>query len=80
MLQYPNNVVNETPIHIHFVFYKRNRDFKVSDYKNKRGRLRNDFFEKFDDEKKQSCFNYMLKIGNYVDDSQELVEYGEIFS
>lgn len=78
MLKYENETLLDRPNHIHFVVKKKDKSFSMTDYKRKIGGNVNDYFKRFDLEKKRDCFDYMLKRGKYEDTTQFVVDWGFI--
>jgi hypothetical protein len=75
MLKYGNVNLYDRPNHIHFVIKRKDKKRKIWDYKLKiRGNL--DFsIVRFDKERKRDCFDYMLKMGKYRDDTQRAIDW-----
>lgn len=68
--------------HIHWVFYIKNENFNINEYKK---RLRNvgfksrhQDFDPFDSNRKQNCYDYLIGKWNKPDRKQELIEYGTL--
>lgn len=76
MLKYENETLLDRPNHIHFVVMKKDKSFKMTDYKRKLSGNVDDYIIKFDKSKKKDCFDYFLKRGKYEDPSQIVVDWG----
>lgn len=76
MLKYENETLLDRPNHIHFVVMKKDKSFKMTDYKRKLSGNVDDYINKFDKSKKKDCFDYLLKRGKYEDPSQIVVDWG----
>ena len=78
MLRYENETLLDRPYHIHFVIMKKDKLFRMSDYKRQfRGNI-DDLFKRFNQKKKKDCFDYMLKRGKYEDTTQIVVDWGAL--
>jgi len=75
MLKYENETLLDRPNHIYFVVMKKDKSFKLTDYKRK---LRGNvvvYINKFDKSKKKDCFDYFLKRRKYENPTQIVLEW-----